>query len=451
MTGLEAGTTEQLGEALEAAGVRWVRVLWCDNANVIRAKAFNATLLDSRYADGVGIAEAQMAIPVMYDGVVGDSGLTPVGEVRLRPDWKTLAILPFAPGQAQVVGDMVSAEREWPGCPRAFLRRQVAAAGELGLDIAAAFENEFFLLRGEPDAVLPADETVFAATLAFGQSRKAMEAILAALESQGVLVEQFHPEAGPGQHELAIRYDTALAAADRQILVRETVRGVALDHGLRACFLPKPFENAAGSGCHLNLSLWQHGRNVTGNAESKHGLSGDAQAFLAGILDHLPALMAVTTPSTNSYRRIRPHFWSGAFRVWGIDNREAAIRVPRAPDGSEPRYMELKVADASANPYLALGATIAAGLDGVRRKLVPTAPLDVDPGSLSEADRDANSVDPLPRNLGEAIARFRKDAVLNDALGPTLARSFVAVRGAEWAAMKEMSFEEEVALLLERY
>ncbi|PMR77412.1 glutamine synthetase family protein [Billgrantia endophytica] len=442
---------EQVAAMLRAADVRWVRVLWCDNANIIRAKSFNVSQLDSRYIDGVGIAEAQMALPVMYDAVVPDSGLTPVGEVRLRPDWNTLNVLPYAPGQAQVMGDMVTAGATWPVCPREFLRRQIARAAEHGLEIVAAFENEFFLLEAGGDGITPVDETPFASTLAMGQSGAVINDMVDALEAQGVIVEQYHPEAGPGQHELATRYCDAMAAADRQIIFRETVRGVALGHGLRASFLPKPFEHAAGSGCHLHLSLWRDGKSFTTDPQQPYGLTAEAMAFMAGVLKHLPALMAITTPSINSYRRIQPHFWSGAFCVWGMDNREAALRVPKSPDGGAPSNMELKAVDASSNPYLALGAVIAAGLDGVVNQLVPGEPVDVDPGTLSDDVRNASGIAPLPGSLSEALVHLEKNAVLLEALGPALAHAFIAVRKAEWGALKNVSFEEETRLLLEKY
>jgi glutamine synthetase len=171
---------------------------------------------------------------------------------------------------------------------------------------------------------------------------------------------------------------------------------------------------------------------------------------VAGILHHLPALMAVTTPSVNSYRRLQPHVWSGAFRCWGVDNREAAVRVPSNPVGP-PNHIELKTVDASANPYLALGLVIAAGLDGIRQGLTPADPVTVDPGYLPEHDRQSRQLDRLPAHLGDAIAHLNHDHLLLDALGADLAQAFVAVRTAEWETLKDMELEDEVQLLLQRY
>jgi glutamine synthetase len=443
--------TDDLLVSLEASGVRFVRVLWCDNANVIRAKAIHVGMLLHYREHGIGITVAQQALPVMYDAVVPETGLGPVGEARVVPDWSTLTALPYAAGHARVLGNMVVAGRPWDLCPRTFLRRLVADARDAGLDVMASFENEFYLLRPTPDGFAPADDTVFAATLAMDLQGPVIDDITAALLAQGIPVELYYPESGPGQHEISVRYTGALASADRQVAFRETVHAVAARHGLKASFLPKVFDDRAGSGCHLHLSLWDGETNLLPDPQGVACLSATARSFIGGILRHLPALMAVTTPSANSYRRIRPLFWSGAFRCWGVDNREAAVRVPSSPAGPGPTHFELKTCDASANPYLALGAVLAAGLDGLRHGVDPGAPLDVDPGRLSDEERQARGADPLPANLGEAVEHLSRDEVLLGALGPGLAQAYLAVRRAEWEALKGLELADEVRLLLERY
>ncbi len=442
---------KELLQTLDAAGVRFVRILWCDNANIIRGKAVHRGTVSEYLKHGVGISAAQQAIPVMYDTPVPGSGLEPVGEVRLVPDWDTLTPLPYAPGHARVIGDMVKDGYPWNLCPRNFLKTMVAEAESEGLEVIAAFENEFYLLRQTPDGVVPADETVFASTLAMDLHQGVIDEIAEALVEQGMLVEQYYPESGPGQQEISILYTHALGAADQQIAFRETVRAIALQHNLKASFLPKIFADKAGSGCHLHLSLWQEGQNLLPNLKADGGLSEVARRFIAGILHHLPALMALTTPSTNSYRRIRPHFWSGAFRCWGMDNREAAVRVPSNPEEISPTHFELKTVDASANPYLALGAVIAAGLDGVRHCLELGEPVAVDPGHMTESERSTRGIELLPTNLGESIEQLSNDKVLLDALGTELTQAYLAVRKAEWEVMKDLELEEEVKLLLERY
>ncbi|MGJ5634580.1 glutamine synthetase family protein [Nostoc sp. CALU 1950] len=442
---------KKVRKSLQEAGIRFVRILWCDNANIIRGKAVHIEMLSHYFEYGVGISAGQQGVPVMYDAVIPETGLGPVGEIRLVPDWFSFTPLPYAPNHARVMGNMVLNGSPWALCPRNFLVRMIEAARREGLEIRAAFENEFYLLRQTSEGIVPADSTVFASTQAMDKHQEVIDEIVEALIAQKIPVEQYYPESGPGQQEISMGYTDALRAADRQITFRETVRAIAHYHNLTASFLPKIFPDAAGSGCHIHLSLWRNGQNLLPDPQGVCGLSQIGQAFIAGILDHLPALMALTTPSTNSYRRIRPHSWSGAFRCWGLDNREAAVRVPSNPGFNGSSHFELKTVDASANPYLALGAVIAAGLDGVQRSQKPGNPVAQDPGHLSIEERHTNGIDLLPQSLGEALDHLKQNNILLNALNPDLSQAFLAVRQAEWSAMKDWGLEAELKLLLDKY
>jgi glutamine synthetase len=233
------------------------------------------------------------------------------------------------------------------------------------------------------------------------------------------------------------------------VLYREAVRGVAARHGYVASFLAKVHDGAAGAGCHLNFSLWREGESAMGEPHHPTGLSADARRFVAGVLAHLPGLAAITVPSRNSYRRLLPHVWAGAFAVWGHDNREAAVRVTRGA-GAATRF-ELKTCDATANPYLALGALIAAGLDGLGRQLELAPDVSVDPGLISEDERRRRGIERLPESLGQALDALAADAVLCDSLGPARARAYLAVKRMEWEALRDCSLADEVAMLAERY
>jgi glutamine synthetase len=442
---------KHLLQFLDQAKVQFVRVLWCDNGNVIRGKAFHSKRLANYLVHGVGISAAQQAVPATYDAPALNSGLGPVGEIRLVPDWNTLTVLPYSPGHARVMGDMVKDGNPWSCCPRDFLKKAIAAATAAGIEVMAAFENEFYLLRPSTEECLPADETVFASTLAMDLHGAVIDEIAEALLAQGITPEQYYPESGPGQQEISVLYKDALAAADQQIVFRETVKAIARKHGLIASFLPKLFIDQAGSGCHLHLSLWQNGNNLIPATDNSGGLSAVAYHFVAGLLAHLPALMAITTPIPNSYRRILPHCWSGAFCCWGFDNREAAIRIPTNPISPSPTHIEFKTCDASANPYLAMGAIIMAGLDGIEQKLEASEPIALDPGNLSNLELIEKGISRLPTDLGNAIAHLQKDEVLLSALGEDLAKAFMAVRYSEWEEMKDWGMGREVQLLLERY
>ncbi len=433
-------------QSLRSRGIDFVRFVWCDNANVIRAKATHIGNLDSVRDHGLGISFAQQAVPVVRDAFVAESGLGPVGEVQLTPDWSTLTGLPFARRHARVFADLTVNEQPWEHCPRGFLRRMLAKASDHGLELRAAFENEFYLLKPTPDGYEPFDNTLFCSVQAMNKSAGFLQSLVEALMGQGLVPVNFYPESGHGQFELSIEHTPPLLAADQQVVFRETVHAVADQAGLKATFLPKPFSEQAGSGCHLHFSLWRDGENLSADPNPPDETTAH---FMAGILDHLPGLMAITAPTRNSYARIGKHLWSGAYACWGFDNREAAIRIPTSPEGVS--HFELKTHDASANPYLALGAVIAAGLDGIERKLSLMKPIEVDPGLLGEHELSSLGIKALPTEQSQALESFEHDTVLQEALGEDLARSFLWVKREELTSIAPLSHQQEVDMLLERY
>jgi glutamine synthetase len=265
--------------------------------------------------------------------------------------------------------------------------------------------------------------------------------IIAALTAQGITVELSHPELGQGQQELSIRHTGALRAADNQITYRQTVRAVAAQHGMVASLAPKPWADQAGSGAHLHWSIWDtdHRVNLLADANGHAGLSTLALQAIAGVVQHLPGLLGLTTPSVNSFRRLQPHYWSSAYTAWGIDNREAAVRVPSRywDDEAGSTNLELKASDASANPYIALGGVIAAALDGIDRGLDPGEPVNQDPGNLTDAEREKRGIRRFPLTASEALDELEGDAVLTGALGAGLATEYLKVRRAEAAAYAE--------------
>ena len=236
-----------------------------------------------------------------------------------------------------------------------------------------------------------------------------VDAIVDALDAQHIPLNQYYPELGHGQHELSVLPRPALAAADTQVLVRETIRGVAARCGLVASLAPKPWPDQAGNGAHVHFSAWQDERNLFHDPTGRYGLSTLAEQFVAGILAHTPGLLALTAPSFNSFARLLPQHWSSAFVCWGPDNREATVRVPSTFWGDEAAStnLEYKPADASANPYLAFGGLIAAGLDGIERELVPPPPIDIDPADLSDDARDDAGIARYPDHAGRGARRPR--------------------------------------------
>lgn len=430
-------------ERAKRSGIRLVRFLWCDNGGIIRGKSTHVGSLAQRLQNGIGITPAMQAMN-MLDQLQPVEGFTAVGEVCMLPDPKTFVVLPYAPHTAAMLCDLVTlAGQPWPACQRTFLRRVVNAALDQGIRVQAAFEPEWSLARRADDGYVPADSSLCFSSIGFSTAAAVIDEVVAALESQGIDVEQYYPELGHGQQELSIRHAEPIRAADNHILYRETVRNVVATQGFLASFAPKPWRDQAGNGCHLHLSAWDlaAGTNLFFDARDAYHLSDLGYRFIGGVLHHLPALLALTCPSYNSYRRLQPGSWSGAYVCFGPHNREAAIRIVNGTRASQEAtiHLELKSCDSSCNPYLALGGVIAAGLDGVARNLRPSEGqlVHVDPATLSEAERQQRGIARLPLRLNEALDALEQDEVLMNALGPELARAYLAVRRSEWRAFSQ--------------
>jgi len=310
-----------------------------------------------------------------------------------------------------------------------------------------------------PAGYEPFDRSLCYSSVGFDASARIIDDVIATLEQQGIQVEQFMPELGPGQQELSIHHADVLRAADNALLVRETVRGVAQQHGVMASFAAKPFLDQAGNGAHIHSSLWgapgsaQAGCNLLFDPQRRGYLSQMGLHFIGGVLAHLPALVALTCASPNSYRRLLPHFWSSAYTAYGFDNREGAIRIPSAFWGreAESTNLEFKPADHSGNPYLAMGSLLAAGLDGIRCQLDPGEPVDLDPGNLSDSERAQRGIARLPTSLDAALDALKADTVLTEALGPLLTSSYLAVKQLESGYFADKPPEEEARQHLGKY
>jgi glutamine synthetase len=435
----------QAGEA----ELRLVRFLWCGNDGTVRAKASTLRGLEDRIRTGIGLTVAMQAMNNL-DGLQPVDGMGPVGEIRLVPDPETFRVLPYAPRLGAMLVDHVTLDGEPAAvCQRSFLKRMEARLAERGTRLEVAFENEFSLATVVDGAFVPIDSGLCFSTISATAAQDFVDELAAALDAQGIGLEQYYSELGHGQHEISTPHAPALRAADEQLLVRETIRGVAARYGLVASLAPKPWPENAGNGGHIHFSLWdlEGSRNRFHDAAAADGLSEEARSFVAGVLEHLPALCGLSAPSFNSYRRIVPQYWAGAFVCWGHDNREAPVRVPSVFRGMEEAStnVELKAADASSNPYLAIGGLIAAGLDGLERGLEPPEPVEVDPATLDENERTRLGIAAMPATQAEALDALSADEVLLSALGPVLADSYLAVRRSEWAVYSEgdEAFEQQ--------
>ena len=433
----------------EEAGVQLVSFHYCDNGGIIRGKTTHVKGLRSRIDHGMGLTVAMQAMTDM-DELLPLPEMGPVGEVRLIPDLDTFTLLPYAPKRALMLSDLITGEREpWGACPRSFLKRMLAKANTLGITFQAAMEPEWYLMVKDGEEFLPADQSLDNASIGATHARDVIDDVVEALMEQGFGIEQYYPEVGHGQQELSISHADALRAADNHIVYRETIRNIAFNHGMYASFAPKPYPEHAGNGNHIHISAWDDGceENLFHDADGEFGTSELAQHFIGGVMEHLPGLIALTCPSMNSFRRLSPGSWSTAFVCYGPDNREAALRIPSTFWGSEmaTTNLEFRPSDSSANPYIALGGVIAAGLDGIERGIKPNRNLciDVDPSSLTEKERRARSIRRYPTTLKEAIAALDSDSYLKGQMGALLADSYLAIRRADWEhfASKDIDYE----------
>jgi glutamine synthetase len=431
----------------QAGELELVRFLYVDHGGVIRGKSVATQFLPERMASGIGHTVAMMAM-TMLDTLQPVEGMGPVGEVRIKPDPATMVELPYAPGAGAMLADLVRPDGEpWEACARSFLKQAISDLAADGYEMSAAFEPEFTIGQreagpgGGPDRLVPADDSLCYSLTGFHQAHDFIMELVRALNGQGLQVEHYYPELGHGQHEIPIRYAGALRAADNHVLYRETVRGVAFRRGQWASLAPKPIADQAGNGTHMHVSLNSvaDGTPIFADPSGQYGLSKTGYHFIGGLLAHLPALVALTCGSVNSYRRLQPQFWSSAYTIYGMDNREAAIRIcsPLRGDATSAAHLEFKPSDSSGNPYLALGGLIYAGLDGIRAGLDPGMAVNVDPATLTEAQRHTAGAHRLPRTLTEALDALAADKLLIDALGPLRSRAYLTVKRAEAAVFAE--------------
>lgn len=432
-------------EYVDTSSIKLVRFLYCDTASVIRGKATSVHALGERLQSGIGLVKGMMSMNLL-DEMQTSTGYGATGEIRLVPDANTFVVLPYSPQSAAVICDMQDLDRSpWSLCPRDVLKRQIDNASSSGVSIEAAFEPEFTLGWEVDGRFTPVDRSLCFSTDGMNRAARFVHSFMDALDRQGLATEQYYPELGHGQHELSIRHAPALQAADHHIWYRETLRGVSLNEGLAAYLAPKPFADQAGNGCHLHLSAWSPS-GETNLFQGPDGLSEFGRNFVAGLLAHLPAIVAVTCASVNSYRRLKPHSWSSAFVCWGYENREAAVRVPSTYWGQEAgtTNIELKCVDSSANPYLALAVVIASGMDGVKRKLVAPVPVAGDPGSLTDGELSALGIRRLPVSLSDALEELQKDELVSGVLGRDLAHTYVQVKQSECLSFSQHDVEFEL-------
>lgn len=412
-----------LAKEAQERGIRYFLISFVDLFGTLRAKLVPASAIGAMQTAGAGFA-----------GFATWLDMTPADPDMLAiPDPASLIQLPWKPEVGWLAADPWMAGKPVGQAPRLVLQRQVAAAAAQGLTLKTGVECEFFLL--DPKEMAIADGADRGAKPCYDQASlmrryDVVSEICDAMLALGWGPYQNDHEDANGQFEMNWDYADALVTADRHVFFKYMVKAVAERHGLRATFMPKPFPQLTGNGCHAHVSLWQDGRNLFADASDASGISAACRAFIGGVMDQAAALCALTNPTVNSYKRINggPTLsgatWSPNTITWAGNNRTHMIRIP---DGGR---FELRLADGATNPYLLQAGLLAAGLDGLARGADPGPRLDVNMYA------DGHTVDArrLPANLLDALRAFEASAVLRGALGAEFVDAYARLRREDWAA-----------------
>ncbi len=362
-------------------------------------------------------------------------------DMFMIPDVSTYSVLPWTEGDhrlARIICDAFTPDGQpFEGDPRGVLRRQLKRAEALGFRYTTSSEPEFFLFRkGDGDAKpVPHDVAGYFDFSPRDLASEVRQDIILALEALGIEVERAHHEVAIGQHEINFRYADALTSADTLMTFKYTVKAIAQVHDLYATFMPKPIAGINGSGMHTHQSIFdaKGETNLFYDAKDSYHLSPLAYSFLAGQLAHARALAAIVAPTVNSYKRLVPGYEAPVYICWGQINRSALMRIPRYSAGREKSTrMELRCPDPSSNPYLMLAVMLAAGLDGVERKLQVSAPIEESAYEFTPDDLRERGINVLPGSLNEALLELEKDNVLRTALGEHTYNGFVRAKRREW-------------------
>jgi glutamine synthetase len=447
--GISAEAERVIGE-IEQNGVNFLRLQFTDILGTVKNVSIPAEQAEKAFDEGI-----------YFDGS-SINGFVRIQEsdMRLVPDPTTFAVLPWRGDgdykSARLICDVhdTSTDAPFTGDPRAVLKDAVAQAADMGYTVNAGPEPEFFLFQEDEDGNATLDWSDTGGYFDLAPKDLASDVrgdIIYGLEEMGFEVEASHHEVAQSQHEIDFKYDDILSTADNVATFRAVVRAIASKHDLHATFMPKPIPRINGSGMHTHLSLFtEDGENAFHDDDDEFNLSETAKQFLAGVLDHAPALTAVANPTVNSYKRLIPGYEAPVYIAWSDVNRSALVRKPAARTPAASR-IELRSPDPSCNPYLAFATMIHAGLDGIKRDLECPDPVRENIYDFDEEMRQEYGIDTLPSNLGGAIDELESDEVVMDALGPHVSEKFVEAKRQEFQEYLVEVSEWELDRYLEKF
>lgn len=439
---------EDIFRIVEEEDVEFIRLQFTDIFGVFKNVAITSSQL-----------EKALDNKCMFDGSSVD-GFSRIEEsdMYLYPDYNTFEIFPWRPQQgrvARLICDVYTPDgKPFEGDPRNVLKKVVKEADDMGYVFNVGPECEFFLFHTDENGLPTTTSYEKAGYFDIGPSDFAEDVrrdMVLNLEEMGFEVEASHHEVAPAQHEIDFKYDDALTTADNIMTFKLAVKTIAKRHGLYATFMPKPRFGAYGSGMHINMSLAtkSDGRNIFADAEGKLGLSEEAYSFIAGVMEHIKGMTAITNPLVNSYKRLVPGYEAPVYIAWSATNRSPLVRIP-APRGQGTR-VELRCPDPSANPYLALATCLAAGLDGIKRKLKATDSVDCNIFEMTEEQRMQAGIENLPENLIDAIGCMKKDKFVKNILGEHIADRYIEAKKQEWESYRTQVTQWEIDEYLAKF
>jgi glutamine synthetase len=440
---LDKGSQEIL-ETLEKLGVESIRLQFTDIFGLIKNVAIPADQLPKALSGGM-----------VFDGsAIEGFARVEESDMYLIPDPATFKVFPWQSREgvmARIICDIRTPGGEpFPGCPRQVLKKALAGARALGYEMFVGSETEFFLFHTGRDgapSLKTHDQGGYFDLTPLDHGEEARRKMVVSLQELGFAVESSHHEASPGQHEINVKYTDALTMADQMVTIRYLIKTMAQRYGLHATFMAKPRQDLKGSGMHYNQSLFSGGENLFFDEKAELGLSGTALSYMAGILQHAPALTAITNPTVNSYKRLLPGFYAPVLISWSRSNRSALIRIP-AERGRTTR-LELRSPDSTSNPYLALAVMLEAGLAGIREGLKP--PAEIRHNLYREPWPLEAGIPRLPLTLREALTELDRDPLVREVLGEHIYRSFSRAKQEEWQRYHHHVHPWELKEYLARY
>ncbi|EOT26575.1 glutamine synthetase, type I [Eubacterium sp. 14-2] len=438
-------TRQDIIRMVEEEDVEFIRLQFTDMFGTLKNVAITRSQL-----------EKALDHQCMFDGS-SIEGFVRIEEsdMYLYPDLDTFAIFPWRPRQgrvARIICDIYRPDgRPFEGDPRYILKKTLAEAETMGYQFNVGPECEFFLFHTDENGcptTLTHERAGYFDLGPVDLGENARRDMVLALEEIGFEIEASHHEVAPAQHEIDFRYDEGLKTADNIMTFKLAVKTIAKRFGLFASFMPKPRYGINGSGMHINMSVSENGKNIFQDPSDELGLSREAYYFIGGLMKHMQGMTAITNPLVNSYKRLVKGYEAPVHIAWSATNRSPLIRIPAAR--GEATRIELRCPDPAANPYLALAVCLAAGLDGIKNRLQPPAPVKTNIFHMQEAEKEKLRIESLPVNLHDAVKAMKQDAFICSVLGPHISEKYAEAKEAEWEAYREQVTDWEISSYLYR-